>query len=63
MKNVTCRSFLGQVKNIVLPETLNKPSEEQLVAKIESFQLDKLSCHVLAVPINKIDVCYMTRCK
>ena len=44
-------------KNIVLPETLNKPSEGQLVAIIKSFGLDKLSCHVPAVPINKIDVC------
>ena len=50
-------------KNIVLPETLNKPSEGQLVAIIKSFGLDKLSCHVPTVPINKIDVCYMTRCK
>ena len=51
-------------KNIVLNETLNKPSEGQLVAIIKHFGLDKLlSCHVPAVPINKIDVSYMTRCK
>ena len=50
-------------KNIVLPETLNKPSEEQLVAILKNFELDKLSCHVPAVPINKIDVCCQARCK
>ena len=32
----------------MLPETLNKPSEGQLVAKIKNLGLDKLSCHVLA---------------
>ena len=55
--------MLTFLKNIVLIETLNKPSEGQLVAIIKHFRLDKLRCHVPAVPINKIDVCYMTRCK
>ena len=40
-------------RNIVLPETLNKPSEGQLAAIIKNFELDKLSYHVPAVPINK----------
>ena len=55
--------MLNFPKNIVLPETLNKPSVGHLVAIIKYFGLDKLSSHVLAVPINKINVCYMTRCK
>ena len=34
-------TFPGSIKEFVLPETLNKPSKWQLVAKIKNFGLDK----------------------
>ena len=48
--------MLNFPKIVLLPETLNKPSEEQLVAIIKYFGLDKMSCHVSAVSVYKIDV-------
>ena len=53
--------MLTSPKNIVLSETLKKPSEGQLVAIIKYLGQDKLSCQVPAIPINKISVCYMAR--
>ena len=41
----------------MLLETLNKLSEEQLVAKNKNFGLDKLRCHVPAVPIMFVTYC------
>ena len=34
-------TFPRSIKEFVLPETLNKPSKWQLVAKIKNFGLDK----------------------